>query len=141
MRRAYLFVLLPLILSLPLIAQEGERAQPEEEEEPLIFDVEAYGEQWLLGDTNGDGSIDYALRRNDLGEKDREAVDFDGDGQMDDFYFYNRRGALVRQEVDTNYDQKIDLWIYLHRGVYVSGYRRDTDYDGIVDLEKEFGGE
>ncbi|MFP4329485.1 MAG: hypothetical protein ACOC28_07965 [Alkalispirochaetaceae bacterium] len=141
MRTYYLFLFSALLLGIPLFASDGERADPEGEEDPIIFDVESYGEEWLLGDTSGDGQVDYALRRNDAGEKAREAVDFNGDGYMDDFYFYDRRGVLVRQELDTNHDQEIDLWVYLHRGVYVSGYRRDTDYDGRIDLEKEFGEE
>lgn len=127
-----------LLLALPLLAADGERPEGEEEEDPIIFDVTEYGEEWILGDTNGDGSIDYALRRNEEGEKEREAVDFNGDGQMDDFYFYNSRGVLIRQELDTNYDGAVDMWVHLHRGVYVSGYERDTNFDGRVDVEKSF---
>ena len=143
MRILYL-LLISLLIAAPLPAADGERPEAEDEqdeEDPLIFDVEEYGEEWLVGDTSGDGRVDYALRRNDAGEKEREAVDFDGDGQMDDFYFYTPRGALEGQLVDTNYDGAIDLWITIHDGVYVSGYRRDTDYDGEIDLEKEFGEE
>lgn len=136
MRKLYLLFIV-LLLALPLLAADGERADSEEED-PIIFPVNEYGDEWILGDTNSDGRTDYALRRNDQGGKEREAVDYDGDGQMDDFYFYNSRGVLVRQEVDTNYDGAVDLWVHLHRGVYVSGYERDTDYDGEIDVEKDF---
>mgnify|MGYP006280985651 FL=1 len=140
MRKLYLMPIL-LLLALPLLATDGERPESEEEEDPNIFPVTEYGDEWILGDTDANGSIDYALRRNDQGLKEREAVDYDGDGEMDDFYFYNERGVLIRQEVDSNYDGAIDLWVHLHRGVYVSGYQRDTDYDGEIDVEKEFDGE
>lgn len=141
MRVIYLLSL-SLLLAVPLIAADGERPELETgEEDPIIFDISEYGEEWRLGDTNGDGVTDYALRRYESGEKEREAVDYDGDGMMDDFYFYDRRGALVRQEVDTNYDGTIDLWVEMHRGVYVAGYKRDSDYDGEIDIEKEFGEE
>jgi hypothetical protein len=136
MRKLYLLFIV-LVPALPLLATDGERPDSEDED-PIIFPVSEYGDEWILGDTDGNGKVDYALRRNDQGRKDREAVDYDGDGSMDDFYFYNARGVLVRQEVDTNYDGAVDLWVYLHRGVYVSGYERDTDYDGEVDLQKEF---
>ena len=141
MRKPYL--LLPaLLLTISLFAADGERATDEAgEEDPIIFDVDDYGDDWILGDTDQDGAIDYALRRNDAGEKDREAVDYDGDGVMDDFYFYDEKGTLTEQWVDSNYDGAIDLWITIHRGVYVSGYRRDADYDGEIDLVKEFGEE
>jgi hypothetical protein len=137
MRKLYILPF-ALLLALPLLAADGERPESGEEEDPIIFDVNEYGDEWRLGDTNGDGSIDYALRRNDEGEKEREAVDFNGDGQMDDFYYYSPRGALIRQEVDTNYDGAVDLWVHLHRGVYVSGYERDTNYDGQIDIVKDF---
>lgn len=141
MRTIYLLPL-SLLIAVPLLAADGERPEPsKEDKDPLIFDISEYGDEWLLGDTNEDGKIDYALRRHDSGEKDREAVDYDGDGMMDDFYFYDPRGALIRQEVDTNYDGVIDLWVTMHRGIYVAGYKRDTNYDGEIDIEKEFGEE
>lgn len=109
----------------------------EEEEWPRIFDIRDYNDSWILGDTNGDGRPDYALKLDDRGEKKWEAVDHNHDGMMDNFYQY-RNGVLHRQELDTNHDGSIDLWIYMHDGVRVQGYRRDTNHDGVADLIRDF---
>ena len=115
------------------------RSDDSDEKEPRILNVDDYGEAWITGDTNNNGRIDYALRLDDRGRKEREAVDHNNDGYMDNFYYY-RNGVLSRQELDTNYDGKIDLWIFMYDGVRVQRYERDTNHDGTADLVREFGG-
>lgn len=120
-------------------AQNAELASFTIPEDPeRVFDAASYSEPWILGDTDGDGAVDYALLVDEFGQKRFEVVDFNFDGLMDDFYFY-RDGVMVREELDTNHDGRIDLWIFMHDGVYVAGYQRDTDYDGVIDIEKDFG--
>lgn len=127
------------LVVLPLAgAQSGETAfMNAEEGEPRIFNVSEYDGSWIVGDTNQDTLVDYALRLDEFGDKLYEVMDFNFDGLMDDFYFFHG-GALIREELDTNYDGMIDLWIFMHRGVYVRSYERDTDFDGIVDIVKDF---
>lgn len=136
-RIAQVLILLTVALAL-VTAQSVERTDEENGEAPLELDVTAYETGWLTGDTNEDGTLDYALRLDEGNEKRYEAMDFNFDGRMDDFYYY-QRGVLVREEIDTNFDGAVDLWIYMHEGVYVRSYERDSDYDGEIDLVKEFG--
>jgi len=89
-------------------------------------------------DRDFDGSIDYVVKVDEIGNKLYEELDYDYDGFMDDFYFYST-GVLIRREVDTNFDGAVDLWVYLTEGVYVERYERDTDFDGEIDLVKKFG--
>lgn len=120
-----------------------ERASDSEEEEDeveLIYDVTEYGEEWMTGDMNDDGAIDYAVLLDEDLMKQREVMDFNKDGYIDDFYFYENE-VLIREELDTNYDQAVDLWIYMHEGVYVKMWRRDTDYDGKPDVTKDYAEE
>jgi hypothetical protein len=117
---------------LPISGSAAEDSIPE-----YHYEVERYGEKWMKGDKNADGTTDYVVYFNEDGLKAREAVDYNKDGLMDDFYYYENE-VLVREEVDTNYDQAIDLWVYLHRGVYIERYERDTDYDGKPDVVKNF---
>jgi hypothetical protein len=102
------------------------------------FSPSAYTAGWLTADRDDDGSVDYAVRLDERGNKLQEAVDFNRDGRMDDFYFY-ANDVLQRQELDSNFDEEIDIWIYLWRGVYVQRWERDTDYDGTVDISRDYG--
>lgn len=136
-RLLQVFFLLTVVLTLTT-AQSVERAAFSTDTDQPVFDVEAYGSEWITGDSSGNGRIDYALRLNDRGDKRMEANDFNGDGLMDDFYYY-QNGVLHRQELDTNFDGVVDLWIFMHDGVRVAGYERDSDYDGVIDVEKAFG--
>jgi hypothetical protein len=136
-RIVYVVGLFTICLALAT-AQSVERPNENDDSVPLELDVSAYEEGWLIGDTNEDGTLDYALMLDDANDKRYEAMDFNFDGSMDDFYYYER-GVLVREEIDTNFDGLIDLWIYMHEGVYVRSYERDTDFDGTIDLVKEFG--
>lgn len=115
------------------------RSAEENDKDPRILNVDEYGDPWITGDTNENGRVNYALRRDDRGRKEREAVDHNHDGYMDNFYYY-RNGVLHRQEIDTNYDGKIDLWIYMYDGVRVERYERDTNHDGEIDVVRVFGG-
>ena len=130
-------VLLTLVLAL-LGAQTVERADEGNEVFVPVFAIEDYGDDWIIGDTDNDGTMDYALKLDEFGEKRFEAVDFNRDGLMDDFYVY-RGGVLAAEQLDTNFDGQIDLWIHMHDGVRVAGYERDLDFDGEIDLVKEFG--
>lgn len=126
------------VLSL-VTGQTAERTTfDSDREEERILSVEDYREPWITGDSNGDGAVDYALRLDDRGRKEREAVDHNNDGMMDNFYYY-QNGVLSRQEIDTNYDSNIDLWIYMYDGARVDRYERDTNHDGTIDLVRTFG--
>ena len=127
-----------ILVSMIAGAQNVEVAPEQDEEFVPVFSVDDYGPDWITGDTDDDGTVDYALKLNDQGEKRFEAMDFNYDGMMDDFYVY-RGGVLTTEQLDTNFDGRIDLWIHMHDGVRVRGYQRDVDYDGRVDLVKEFG--
>ncbi len=127
-----------LVLTVATAQTEERHRLNQNDGEERILSVEDYHEPWITGDTNGDGSTDYALKLDDQGRKKLEAVDHNNDGTMDNFYYY-RNGVLSRQEIDTNYDGRIDLWIYMHDGVRVQGYERDTNHDGVVDFTREFG--
>ncbi len=129
-------VLLTVVLALAT-GQSVERSD-DDDGVPMELEVEFYEQGWMTGDTNEDGTIDYALMLTENNQKRYEAMDFNFDGLMDDFYYYER-GVLVREEIDTNFDGAVDLWIHMHEGVYVGGYERDSDYDGEIDLVKEFG--
>ncbi|MFW5728773.1 MAG: hypothetical protein ACOCYG_03845 [Spirochaetota bacterium] len=130
-----------VVLVAGLTAQERPSLPQGDEDDPdLYYDVEKYGDDWVLGDRNNDGSVDYAVYLDEDLLKTREVMDFNNDGLMDDFYFYENE-VLVRQELDTNYDGAVDLWIHMHEGVYVRKWVRDTDYDGIPDVTKDYGEE
>lgn len=120
-------------------AQTMDPREDRQEDLPRIFPVDEYDSTWIVGDTNGDGRIDYALKRTEEGLKRFEVIDYNGDGLMDDFYFYQNE-VLFREELDTNYDGRIDLWIYMYDGVRIERYERDTNYDGTIDLVRDFGG-
>lgn len=124
--------------SLSLLAAQERAGEDEDDEVEVFFDVHAYGDEWILGDTNDDGTTDYAVLLDEDMLKTHEAVDFNKDGLMDDFYYYENE-VLIREELDTNYDGAVDLWIHMHEGVYVRKWERDTDYDGTVDKTKDYG--
>ena len=127
------FAVFSAFTSVVIVAAEERRPIPELDPDQH-FDVNAYHEAdgWIVSDTNGDGSIDYALKLDEDLRKVMEALDFSNDGRMDNFYFY-RRDALIREEIDTNHDGRVDLWVYLEGGVYVVRWERDTNHDGYID--------
>jgi hypothetical protein len=130
-----------VVVGAGLGAQERASLPQGDEDDPeLYFDVEEYGDDWMRGDTNDDGVVDYAVYLNEDLLKTREVMDFNKDGLIDDFYFYENE-VLVREELDTNYDGAVDLWIHMHEGVYVRKWVRDTDHDGIPDVTKDYGEE
>ena len=96
------------------------------------------GITFMKFDRDFNGSVDYAVKIDEIGNKLYEEMDYNYDGAMDDYYYYIE-GVLIRREVDTNFDSVIDLWVYLREGVYVEKYERDTDFDGEVDLVRKFG--
>lgn len=126
-----------LIGTFSVYATGPQRARPLASDQH--FEVEAYsnGAGWIVGDTNGDGRIDYALKLNDVFRKEMEAVDTNHDGRMDNFYFY-RNEVLVREEIDSNHDGRIDLWVFLTGGIYIERYERDTNHDGVIDLVRRY---
>jgi hypothetical protein len=121
-------------------AQERVPRNESGEEPDLVFEMEAYGENWITGDTNDDGVVDYAALLDEDLLKTHEVMDFNKDGLADDFYFYENE-VLVREELDTNYDGAVHLWIYMHDGVSVERWERDTDYDGTPDFVRNYGEE
>ena len=139
MRIAVLMMVISVILSAPLSAHASD-PQPARPLAPdQHFDVNAYsdGAGWIVGDTNGNGRIDYALKLNERFLKEMEAVDTNHDGRMDNFYFY-RNEVLVREEIDSNHDGRIDLWVFLTGGIYIERYERDTNHDGVIDRVRRY---
>jgi len=132
-------IVLALVLTLMVTAPvAGDTDAPDPTLDPSgRFDPAAYIVGWLTADRDGDGTVDYAVRVDDSGNKLREAMDYNLDGRMDDFYFY-ANDVLQRQEVDSNFDEAIDVWVYMWRGVYVQRWERDTDFDGAVDLIRDY---
>ncbi len=118
-------------------AQERVPRNESGDEPELFFDMAEYVGDWITGDTNDDGAVDYAILLDEDLLKTHEVMDFNKDGLADDFYFYDNE-VLIREELDTNYDGAVDLWIYMHDGVSVEKWERDTDHDGTPDLVRNY---
>ncbi len=50
-------------------AQTMETGEERQEDIPRIFPVDEYDSTWIVGDTNGDGRTDYALKRTEEGSQ------------------------------------------------------------------------
>ena len=99
-------IVLALVIALMVAAPAaGDTDAPDPTLDPSgRFDPAAYVVGWLTADRDGDGTVDYAVRVDERGNKLREAMDYNMDGRMDDFYFYSN-DVLQRQQIKNQVNQ------------------------------------